>query len=483
MEAVSISAEPALNVHESAGADRYDLVVLNSTGTRVLLLQGNWEHTLPTISIPQFSRPAEKITSLLLKVWNIKAVLLWSGLADAEQCTEYFAVLEIVEHYELGGSGLEWFVIEEAVARVAVAQASLIRQSHAKALTICLGFDAEPFSRLGWLHRLESWIKEVVRPIGMQLGGFSQFNGSASFSLIRFETDSKSLWFKAVGAPNLCEYPITLLLSRLFPDYLPRILASDPLLNGWLMESGGESTLYYSPEPGKWMNAARRLAELQSQSLGCTPELLQAGCRDLRFETLTLLVPAFFDAMAELMARQTKPSPAPLTVDELMDLARSVREALSTMGDLGEISTLGHADFNPGNILIDGEQSVFTDWAEAYVGTPLLTFEYLLAHLNRSFPSLMEQEDRLREAYARPWLSLISAQTLRFAFDLSPLIAVYAYAASSNAWNDAQRLADPRVQGSLRSLTRRMKREADLVLERRDGHASFAPRQSNGVRK
>ncbi|HEY6249491.1 MAG TPA: phosphotransferase [Candidatus Angelobacter sp.] len=474
MGALSSTAEPAAAI----GTDLYQLVLMNSVGTRVLLQRKNRARGLPEICIPRFTRPAEQITSWLRTSCDMKAVLLWSGWIDREQDGQRFAVLEALDNAKHLIPGWEWFGTEQARAHIAAPQARLIEKSQARALKLCLGTDPEPFSRLGWLHRLRDWIIGVLQPLGTQLGDFSHFNGSASFSLIRFETDSKPLWFKAVGAPNLHEFPITLLLSRLFPAYLPRILASDPLLNGWLMESGGELTLFDCQDLDAWTNACRCLAELQIASLGRTAECLQVGCRDLRLDRLASLIASFFDTMAELMSRQTKHSPAALTSSELSEnemtiasnnqsLANDLQEALGQMAELSYPDALGHADFNPGNVLVDGERTVFTDWAEAYVGCPFLTCEYFLAHLGNSCPSLLEHEGRLRDAYLQRWIGLISERKLRLALNLSPLIAPYVYAISSNAWADPKRLADSRIQGSLRSLTRRMKREADSLHHRR----------------
>lgn len=472
MRALSDATDRALSMPDAADSDSYELVILNSIGAHVLVQQHSRGYTLPLLSIPRFTRPAEQITSLLRTSWEMKTVLLWSGRSDGGQSNELFAVLETIEDPSRVVPGLKWVVTDQAETYLAASQARLVHNSHAKAARACSGTDREPLSRLGWLRRLENWIEEIIRPRGTQLRDFLQLNGSESFSLVRFETDSNPLWFKAVGDPNLREFPITLLLARLFPNYLPRILTSDPLLNGWLMESGGELTLADCGQIEAWMKAITRLAEMQVQSVGHAPELLRAGCHDLRFETLSSLVTPFFEAMVDLMAQQAKASPPPLTIQEISDLARNVQDALSNISDYYNFDALGHADFNPGNILV-GEQTAFTDWAEAYIGSPFPTFEYFLAHLKKSFPSLAGQETRLRAAYIHPWLSLLSEKTILRALNLSPLISPYMYAISTNAWRDPERLSDMGIQGSLRSLARRMKREADAALQQREPYSAM----------
>src|SRR5262249_40526758 len=160
--------------------------------------------------------------------------------------------------------------------------------------------DPAPFSRLGWFGNLEGWVQSKVPAIRTEATELLQLNGSETFSLLRLGTPAQRLWFKAVGKPNLHEFPITLLLSQLFPDYLPKLIASDPLLNGWLMESGGV-TLGEFGDLNVLRNAVQRLARLQIESIPWMSKLRSAGCSDLSCPALAALVVRFFDVMGEVM--------------------------------------------------------------------------------------------------------------------------------------------------------------------------------------
>jgi hypothetical protein len=50
---------------------------------------------------------------------------------------------------------------------------------------------------------------------------------------------------------------------------------------------------------------------------------------------------------------------------------------------------------------------------------------------------------------------------------LAPLLAAFAYAVGAGAWMQPERLRDPKTAGYLRSLVRRMNREANELGERR----------------
>jgi aminoglycoside phosphotransferase (APT) family kinase protein len=164
--------------------------------------------------------------------------------------------------------------------------------------------------------------------------------------------------------------------------------------------------------------------------------------------------------MTELMAAQEKQSPAPLTELQLRFLGAQLKQAMELLFDVGLPDALGHIDFNPGNILVSPERCVFLDWTEGCLTNPLITFEYLREHLGRSQIKDAEGEQRISAAYLRPWHSSFSPKELARARTVSPLISVFVYAVASDTWKTADSLSNPRVAGYLRSLGRRMYREA-----------------------
>lgn len=128
--------------------------------------------------------------------------------------------------------------------------------------------------------------------------------------------------------------------------------------------------------------------------------------------------------------------------------------------------TLGHADFNPGNILVSPDRCVFLDWAEGSVAHPFLTFEYLRQHVARSSVREPAASERITAAYLAPWGAFYPPEILRRALAIASLIAVFAYAVNCDAWRSLETLRNPRAAGYLRSLTRRMFRESVLAAER-----------------
>jgi hypothetical protein len=292
-------------------------------------------------------------------------------------------------------------------------------------------------------------------------------NAGPFFSLFRFETTGPNVWFKAVGEPNLREFPITIALSRRFPAYLPEIIGQRAEWNGWLAFSAGVKGLSETNDLNSWELTASSLAKLQIESIDNGESLLELGAHDLRTHKLSELVQPFLDVVSRLMREQTKAVPNPLSDGDLGLLGLRLQDAITLLEDLRIPNTLGHLDLNPGNIVLANGKCKFLDWAEAYIGHPFFSFEYLSAHFRRTAGFAPEQESFLLAAYNRRWIQILSRDVVTEALAFMPLVAVFAYAAGLHAWRDAKMLSDVKVAGYIRTLARRMNREAVRLIDRR----------------
>jgi len=155
-----------------------------------------------------------------------------------------------------------------------------------------------------------------------------------------------------------------------------------------------------------------------------------------------------------------------LTDPELTRLGNHLKQACSSLCEVGLPDTLGHLDFNPGNIFILPGRSVFLDWAEGCVTNPLITFEYLREHLRRNRMNDVRAIEGMVAAYVRPWESFLSPETFRRGMVMSPLVAVFVYAVAGNTWRSSEAPLQPSVAAYFRSLARRMYREAVQIAER-----------------
>ena len=450
--------------------ESYRLIVTRSNASEILLRPHGDVWCLPSVEIPQGQRIAEQLTAQLYAQCGCRAYcLLVPNLAAwLPRCS----VMEATDLEQISPAGMCWKPLDVATC-VAVDPAE-DRTALETSIKEWAEYRREPsqapFTKPGWLSELFAWVRQQLARLGVRLtGSFTQLNASSRFSLIRLETDDASaVWFKAAGEPNRHELPITSCITRLFPAYVPELLGVHAAWNGWLTRDVPGRTLDHGAGPSSWSKAAEALARLQILSIGNEAELLEAQCKDLRLPRLVAQIDPFIDRMREFMAAQEKQTPAPLTNPELDLLGDRLKQACALLHHFGFPDTLGHLDFNLGNILLAPERSVFLDWAEACVTHPFVTFEYLREHLHRNYPNDTHPIDDLAAIYTRPWLSFFSPDALRQVTVISPLVAVFAYAVGANTWRSREALPKPTSAAYLRSLTRRMHREAVEIAGRRE---------------
>jgi len=425
---------------------------------------------LPVVPLPRFTRVAEKLTAGIKDRWNLDTCCLFPVLEGISSSVSVpFHVVELSSREAETPAAMRWLAATSLSAAdfrdhddfVAV-QASLVRLEGFRR-----GELPGAFGKPGWLETVTEWVAARAATARLSLTGkFRQLNASATFSLLRFETDGPALWFKAVGEPNVHEFSITLALARLFPHFVPRVIGHRTDWNAWLGVEAVGTHLSDTTPLSNWQQAAATLASLQIASCGHGLHLIDAGSKDIRICSLVPQVEPFFERMAKLMELQAKSTPLPLARAEIRSLSEEVRSCLDELRASDIPNTLGHLDFNPGNILVSPEQCVFLDWAEGSVGHPFFTFQYLLEHRRRFHSTELDSEKMLVSSYALPWRAFASPDEIAKSLALAPLLAAFACAAHL-AWTNPDLSERPVIAGYLRSLVRRMKRESDALRERR----------------
>jgi len=445
--------------------DSYRVIVLRRRGTEVLVVPDGMQYRFPWVEVDRNHRLAEAVGTHVRNLWGEEIICI-----SSENDSNRYQIAEHRRNVSQPHRPTLWTSLT-ALSRESFDD-DLDYEQLQRAIQKIQGPPDdtcfEPFARLGWFDVLCAWAEAAARPFGIRLNGnFRQFNASNSFSLIRFEGDDSAVWFKAVGKPNQREFPITLTLAELAPAYLPPILAVHNEWNGLLMQECEGDSLDDARDSETWCTVVRALALLQITSMPQASRVRAAGAHDFADSRLSEFVPDFIETMALLMDRQTTISPAVLSRKELGLLQTSIQEALLLIQNVDLPDALGHLDLNPQNIIVGVKGCRFLDWAEAYVGNPFLSFQYLLEHYRRSPWATTDGEWVLRNEYYRPWKRVIASDVISEVLPFLPLLAVFGYAAGDEQWADPLRLQEPGYAAYLRSLTRRMFREANALRQGR----------------
>ncbi len=457
-------------IAEEPAHDTYRVIVFGRNGTEILLRRSDAGLHFPHVTIPRWQRVAEHVAIAMKKQWGHEVICLFEmdSLLDGQNPSPYV----VASYWRTSGkcaAPLQWIPVNDLGKDSFAEPADYLASRNSLDRCGAAGGNGVPgpFGRLSWFQALCQWVEAVIAKKGLRLNeNFRQLNASPTFSLIRFETNGPAVWFKAVGDPNKREFPITLTVARLFPQYAPEILSTIPEWNGWLMCEAEGTNLDEATDPLLWQAAAAALANLQIESIHSLQDLADCGAHDLKVSTLRNVVSPFMDVAAGLMQRQLKIPPPVLGEIELRILEERLQEAFSVLEDLGIPNSIGHLDLNPANLIVTRKRCVFLDWAEAYAGHPFFTLQYLLEHLRRAGADSLSQQ-RLVASYLAPWEQIVPRDCVVEATKLAPMLAAFAFAVGSGTWVRPERLDDPKIAGYLRSLVRRMNREANKMNERR----------------
>lgn len=441
-------------------SETWRLLVVRGEADEVLVTANG---ALPEVEIPRYERIAANINRVVERDFGLRVVSLYALQADVPGqlgCVPYHAVAAIGKARD-SRAGTRWTAMP-SLTKTTFPQQHDFEAVRAFRSKLCAPSPngEEAFLRPDWFSAVVNWVEKASRVWSFQLTGeFHQLNASETFSLIRFETDRTPVWFKAVGDPNLREYGVTHALAAISPSFVPRMLASSKEWNAWLCPQADGHSLASQPEIGIWEATAASLANLQVATLEHSEELMQAGARDARIPQLQLARDPFFAFVEDAIGSSRGAIPEDLTVRDIPELRETTTAILDSCHDRRALATVGHMDLNPENIFCESERAVFLDWAEAFVGPPTLSFEYLLQHFRQAFPKQQALEDRLRSAYLVPWHGLDLRGDIEKLFCVSPFLALFTYATtlwSASTWGTGQ---DADRTKYLLGLLRRMRTE------------------------
>jgi hypothetical protein len=412
---------------------------------------------LPRVEILRWARPAEQLARAIRERWNLPSIVIdrLPAQSDLPPCA-------VVEVCMPGVRKVPDGLISDDLDAIA-AESELTRTERAVLGEILSGNTRGrgPFSRIGWLEEAQEWIRESVPHHSVEFTeDIRQLNASATFALVRFGTkQGPAYWLKATGAPNLHEFGITTALTECFPQFLPPLVAAREDWNAWVTTDAGQPLRDCLTLPAL-EQAVLALAQLQKESTRCIKQLVAAGVVRRGIPVLQSKLNDLIDYLEEAMEQQTSTKVPRLEPPQLRELGRILHDACCEMQELGIPDALTPLDINPGNVLFDGSQCVFIDWAEAYIGNPFLTFEQLRVHVERAGEPASSWVPRLRAVYTRSWFDLISEPKIDRAFVLAPLLAVATYLYGRGDWLHTPRRDDPALQSYARSLGRHMYRAA-----------------------
>lgn len=433
----------------------YRLILVLPESRKILAISDVDGYRLPSVSIPQWTRPAEQLREAIHAAWKLRVLIL-----DFFHGSPLCAVAEVL----VPGQPIDL----KAVPLEQLQTSELSEQQRAQIASILAGDShaSSPFSRVGWIDEAITWLEsETGRKLSSKRD-IEQYNAGGSFALVRFRMeDDWNYWLKATGLPNAHELSITTLLSKLCGGYLPELISSKPAWNAWLMSGEGRSVTEIPTVPFQVFtlleDAVECMAKLQMKTQGYNLDLLDAGAFDQSLQVFQKNATELFDYIEEAMSLQTSTKAPRLERKRIRELCTIFEDVCQRVEYLGICETIVHGDMNLGNILTGVGHCQFVDWSEAYLGHPLVTLQHLLL-LNKVENSEIRDfiNVLLKQRYLDVWVASCDADAFDEGFVYMPILAVASTLYGRGDWLTSPRRDDQCRQSYARSLARHMDRAA-----------------------
>jgi hypothetical protein len=432
------------------------VLIVEIDSLRVSTVRTATGYQIPRVEIALGQRKVRQAQAAVLSTWGANVVIL--EFVGRDDPSSDLVLAELLSH--------ERSSCLESVPMQQIAQNELSEREKDRVMNLGIDRDKAIFSRMGWYREAAEWIRSATGVSVSPKNRVEQYNTAGPFALIRFATsDGRRYWLKAVGEPNLHEFPINCLLSRAAGVHVPTIVSTKPEWNAWLMLEDGHPVDESEDAPlplGFLQSAVRSLAALQINTMGRKLEFFQAGVSDHTSNVLGAHGIELFDFLEMAMALQTSTRALRVDVSRLREILEILRRVSDYAARMPIPDSILHGDLNLGNILQCATHCQFIDWSDAFFGNPIITFEHLLL-LNRaeSPDSPMHREQFLRDLYVSAMSTVCDPEMIRKAFALSPLLAAASTLYGRGKWLSNPDRNDPRRQAFGRTLARHMDRAAN----------------------
>jgi hypothetical protein len=240
------------------------------------------------------------------------------------------------------------------------------------------------WARPGWFAEAAAWtaarLAEAGRP---PTGPIEQLRSWSISALLRAETESGAVYFKAVPPLMAAEPSITRGLSERFPDRVPSVLAVDVERAWMLVEHAGEP-IQGKPEPALRERVLRAIGEMQRASADRLDELIGLGCADRRLAHLAGQIDLLLAEAGPISGASAE------TIAALRAEAPRIRALCAELEAAGPPPTLVHGDLHHGNVAVRDGQPVIFDWTDACVAHPFLDLATLFDDDEEPTPELAD---------------------------------------------------------------------------------------------
>lgn len=237
----------------------------------------------------------------------------------------------------------------------------------------------------------------------------------------QLETNVGHIYLKQMAPPFANEAQLLLGLGCRFPERVPEIVGhNDDLLCFLMFDAGSPLRLVLRGNYDRSLPIAvlSTYAAMQQTSVAEVSDFLSASVPDWRLDRLPFLY-------EELLAASQFLKKDGLTDTELQALVQTKERVFELCNQLSTYpisETIEHGDFHDNNVLINEAGAwVINDWGDAVISHPFFSMISFLrsAGIHHQIHSGSQRYLDLRDAYLKPWQSMVPKTILLEALELA----------------------------------------------------------------
>jgi Phosphotransferase enzyme family len=286
-----------------------------------------------------------------------------------------------------------------------------------------------PWNIPGWLEEASRWIHAQLDKHKLHItGNIEQPHMRPWSTVLTVPTTGGLMYFKATAPYLSYESALTDFLSSNRPDVLPDLLATDHQRGWMLMHDSGtplRSFIIAEKSVDRWHEIMPLYAGLQKELIPRIDEMLSLGVPDRRLDSL----PDKFARLVKEEVSMLVDQPESLTADEYRRLQASLgdfEKMCLKLDSVGIPATLHHDDFHDGNLFIQNERVIFTDWGESAITHPFFTLVVMLRGVENSLDLQPDAPELslLRDWYLCQWTDYAPLKELQSVVKLAERIGL-----------------------------------------------------------
>ena len=293
-----------------------------------------------------------------------------------------------------------------------------------------------PWSHGGWYVEALAWAVARLSEAGIMATRIpEQLRASERAFVMRIRSHTDTFYFRAAPFMFAHEPALMQWLARRYPGNVPDVLAIDAA-RGWLLmrdAGSGATPLSEEREEEAWHRAARRMAEIQLDTVHACPELRASGCPARPLDVLASRLPRLCADASVMMLGHPCGLPR-RDIERVAGLVPALLTLCDELASVGLPDGLDYGDLRAGNILSTASAPVYLDWSDSAISHPFFTIAALLDDAVRLLPSVSRvAQGRIRDSYLTPWRDIAPHDQLLRAFDIARRLAPFQRAATVHA--------------------------------------------------